>query len=115
MSLADLEAALADMADGPEPGLRPLLYVELAAGTDAPAVVMGQAEALLRAVPVRTAGIRIHRATAEGDAASAAPAPALSLKDTRPEDLFVRAFTLKHGIAPGDRHLAGFRDIAGDL
>lgn len=113
MSLEELEDALMRIEDEPEAGLRPLLYVELAAGAEAPAVIMGKAEALLRAVPARPAGIRIHRAALDAAESNARSGPAASLKETQPEDLFIMAFTRKHGFAPEDRHLAGFRDIAG--
>ena len=113
MTLEELEEALMKVVDEPEAGLRPLLYVELAAGAEAPAVVMGKAEVLLRAVPIRPAGIRIHRASLDADTSDVLPSPAPSLKETQPEDLFTKAFTRKHGFAPEDRHLAGFRDIAG--
>ena len=115
MSLEELEDALLRIVDESEAGLRPLLYVELAAGGEAPAVIMGKAEALLRSVPVRPAGIRIHRAAMDAAASEALPGPAPSLKETQPEDLFIQAFTRKHGFAPEDRHLAGFRDIAGGV
>jgi exonuclease SbcD len=105
-----LAAPLAGLPEVSDPDLRPLVYVELAAGTDAPAITLSRAEALLRAAPVRTAGLRIHRDLPEA-APEAAGGP--SLQDIRPEDLFVRAFTRRHGIAPGDRHLAAFRDVAG--
>lgn len=110
-----LEKALLAMEDVPDPGLRPLIYVELAAGDEAPAVTLGKAEALLRAVPVRPAGVRIHRAMVEHLETPEDLAAARSLRETQPEDLFVQAFTTKHGIAPSDRHLAGFREIAGGL
>ncbi len=113
MSLEELDKTLTRIVEVPETGLRPLLYVELAAGAEAPTVIMGKAEALLRAVPVRPAGIRIHRTTLDAAANDALPASAPSLNDMQPEDLFITAFTRKHGFAPEDRHLAGFRDIAG--
>lgn len=115
VSLKELEDALLRIVDQPEAGLRPLLYVELAAGAEAPAVIMGKAEALLRSVPVRPAGIRIHRAAMDAAASEALPEPLPSLKDTQPENLFIHAFTRKHGFAPEDRHLAGFRDIVGEV
>ena len=109
-TLADLERALQAIPPATEPALRPLVYVELLA-EDAPAVVMARAEALLRAAPVRPAGIRIHRAeTVEAPLR----APVRSLRETRPEDLFIAAFRKKHGTAPEDRHLAAFRDVAGE-
>jgi exonuclease SbcD len=115
MNLDDLEAALLEVVAVPDMGLRPLVYVELAAGPDAPAVIIGKAEALLRALPVRPAGIRIHRALDADPESAASVAPAISLKETQPEDLFAQAFNRRHGIAPDDRHLAGFRDILGSL
>lgn len=115
MSLDELEAALLEITAVAETGLRPLVYVELAAGEDAPAVIIGKADALLRSMPVRPAGIRIHRAAEIAQEGELADTPALSLRETLPEDLFVQAFTQKHGMAPADRHLAGFRDIFGSL
>jgi exonuclease SbcD len=114
MNLEDLEAALDEIVAIPDVGLRPLVYVEIAAGPEAPAVIIGKAEVLLRSLPLRPAGIRIHRAP-ETNLADASGAPAVSLRETQPEDLFVQAFSRKHGIAPDDRHLAGFRDILGSL
>ena len=58
--LAGLEDTLANLKEIENVDLCPLVYVELEA-EDAPAVVMGKAEALLREAPVRLAGIRIHR------------------------------------------------------
>lgn len=110
-----LEKALLAIEDVPDPGLRPLIYVELAASDEAPAVTLGKAEALLRAVPVRPAGVRIHRPLADHSEASGGLTPARSLRETQPEDLFVEAFKIKHGIPPSDRHLVGFREIAGDV
>ncbi len=104
-TLAELEAALAALPACDDPALRPLVYVELLA-EDAPAVIMARAEAVLRAAPVRPAGIRIHRPETK----AAAPAPVRSLRDTRPEDLFLAAYHKKHGTVPEDRHLAAFRD-----
>lgn len=72
MNLEDLEATLVAIVPVPDAGLRPLVYVELAAGTEAPAVIIGKAETLLRAMPVRPAGIRIHR-TLETDPAGGTP------------------------------------------
>jgi exonuclease SbcD len=115
MNLEDLEAALDEIVAVPDVGLRPLVYVEIAAGPDAPAVIIGKAEVLLRLLPVRLAGIRIHRAADKDLADEASGAPVVSLQETQPEDLFVQAFSRKHGIAPDDRHLAGFRDILGSL
>ena len=74
--------------------------------------MMGRAEALLREAPVRPAGIRIHR-TSEDSVAPAAPAP--SLGETSPEDLFTRAFEARNGFAPEDRHLAAFRDVLAEV
>lgn len=111
MTLAQLETALSRIDKRPEVDLRPLVYVELLA-EDAPAVMMGRAEALLRAAPVRPAGIRIHRAQ---DDDAAAPAPAPSLAETSPEALFAQAFEAKNGFAPEDRHLAAFRDVLSEV
>jgi exonuclease SbcD len=112
LTLAGLEAALRAIAPVADPDLRPLVYVDLHPGDEAPAVLIGKAEALLRAAPVRPAGVRIHRAVAGDDAPPVMPA--LSLQDTRPEDLFVAAFAQRHGTAPQDRHMAAFRAIAGE-
>jgi exonuclease SbcD len=111
-TLAGLEAALDGIAEVEPVGLRPLVYVELEA-EDAPAVVMGKAEALLREAPVRPAGVRIHRPVQEADAGEAAPAVPLS--DTSPEVLFVQAFEAANGFTPEERHLAAFRDVAGGV
>ncbi|MCA1334428.1 exonuclease SbcCD subunit D [Pseudooceanicola marinus] len=111
LTLAELEAALAEIAPVEDVNLRPLVYVELLA-EEAPSVMMGRAEALLREAPVRPAGIRIHRA-AEDSAEPPASAP--SLGETSPEDLFARAFETKNGFAPEDRHLAAFRDVLAEV
>ncbi|OYU18733.1 MAG: exonuclease sbcCD subunit D [Rhodobacteraceae bacterium PARR1] len=104
-TLAELETALAAIPASDDPALRPLVYVELLA-EDAPAVMMARAAALLRAAPVRPAGIRIHRPETK-----AAERPVLrALRDTLPEDLFLDAYRKKHGTPPEDRHLAAFRD-----
>jgi exonuclease SbcD len=113
MSLMELEEALLRIAEAPEASLRPLVYVELTAEAEAPSVIMGKAEALLRAKPVRPAGIRIHRASKDGTTSEAIRAPVPSLREIQPEDLFIQVFTRKQGFAPEDRHLAAFRDIAG--
>lgn len=114
--LAGLEAALADIEAGivPDlvPDLRPLVYVELVA-EDAPAVVLGKAEALLREAPVRPAGLRIHRPETRA-ADDAAPA-AVPLSETDPETLFGAAFEAQNGFAPEARHLAAFRDALGEV
>lgn len=107
--LAGLEAALANITPLENVNLRPLVYVELAA-EDAPAVMMGKAEALLRDAPVRTAGVRIHRPERADD--TAAP-PAVPLSETSPEAIFCQAFEAANGFPPEDRHLAAFRDVAG--
>ena len=54
--LAGLETALAAIETDAAPDLCPLVYVELIA-EDAPTVVLGKAEELLRAAPVRPAGL----------------------------------------------------------
>ena len=59
--------------------------------------------------------MQIHRVVDADPESAASAAPVISLKDTQPEDLFVQAFSRRHGIAPDDRHLAGFRDILGSL
>ncbi|MBL6427750.1 MAG: exonuclease SbcCD subunit D [Maritimibacter sp.] len=110
--LAGLEDALAGIeTDAPE-DLRPLVYVELVA-EDAPTVVLGKAEALLREAPVRTAGVRIHRPEAKAEAG--ATPPAVPLSDTDPETLFSAAFETQNGFAPEARHLAAFRDAVGEV
>ncbi|OCX63113.1 exonuclease sbcCD subunit D [Thioclava sp. SK-1] len=112
MTLAQLHTALAQIEPVEDVNLRPLVYVELLA-EDAPAVMMGRAEAALRDAPVRTAGIRIHRPT--GDDTDATPAPCMSLAQTTPEALFTRAFETKNGFPPEDRHLAAFRDVLAEV
>ncbi|MBR9763542.1 MAG: exonuclease SbcCD subunit D [Rhodobacteraceae bacterium] len=111
LTLDELETALAEIAPIEDVNLRPLVYVELLA-EEAPSVMMGRAEALLREAPVRPAGIRIHRA-AEDSAEPPAPAP--SLGETSPEELFARAFEARNGFAPEDRHLAAFRDVLAEV
>jgi exonuclease SbcD len=91
--------------DGP-PDLRPLLYLALTADRPATAIMSG-AEALAAAHPVRVAGVQVLRDAPGPAAAAAAP----SLADTTPEDLFLRAFRDAHGVDPGPRHLAAFRDV----
>lgn len=110
--LAGLEDALARIETEATADLRPLVYVELIA-EDAPAVVLGKAEALLREAPVRTAGVRIHRPETNADA-GAAP-PAVPLSNTDPETLFCAAFESQNGFAPEARHLAAFRDAVGEV
>lgn len=114
MPLEELEKALSLIIDSPDPSLRPLVYVELTATKEVPAVIIGKAEALLRDAPVRTAGIRIHRTLPEEYETTRAATPTLSLKETQPEDLFVKAFLSCHGAAPEAHHLAAFRDVAGE-
>ncbi|MEC7795462.1 MAG: exonuclease SbcCD subunit D [Pseudomonadota bacterium] len=109
--LAGLEAALAGIETEAPADLRPLVYVELIA-EDAPTVVLGKAEELLRAAPVRPAGLRIHRDDA--DRQDAAPA-AVPLSETDPETLFAAAFEARNGFAPEARHLAAFRDAVGEV
>lgn len=111
-NLASLAVELAKIAPITPPALRPLVYVELEA-EDAPAVMMGKAEALLREAPVRPAGLRIHRPQSAqvGDA----PAPLIALTETTPEALFISAFEEKNGFAPEARHLAAFRDVVGEV
>lgn len=109
--LAGLEAALAGIETEAPANLRPLVYAELVA-EDAPTVVLGKAEELLRAAPVRPAGLRIHRDDA--DRQDAAPA-AVSLSETDPETLFAAAFEARNGFAPEARHLAAFRDAVGEV
>ena len=109
--LAGLETALAQIEPGDTPDLRPLVYIELVA-EDAPTVVLGKAEALLREAPVRPAGLRIHRPeTADREDVPAAA----SLSDTDPEALFRLAFEAKNRFAPEPRHLAAFRDAVGEV
>lgn len=109
--LAGLETALAEIETEAPVDLRPLVYVELVA-EDAPTVVLGKAEELLRAAPVRPAGLRIHRPeTALADE----PSPAVPLSQTDPETLFAEAFEARNGFAPEPRHLAAFRDAAGEV
>lgn len=112
MPLDALEDALAALpADPATPvDLRPLVYVALAA-TGPSATLLAEAERLLAAAPVRTAGLRVQRA-AEG--ASATPEPAISLAETTPESLFRDAFLAANGVTPEARHLAAFRDVAGE-
>lgn len=110
--LAGLEHALAGFEAGTPVDLSPLVYVELVA-EDAPTVVLGKAEELLRAAPVRVAGLRIHRPEAEaveGEAPAAVP-----LSETDPETLFAAAFEAQNGLAPEPRHLAAFRDVLGEV
>lgn len=114
MTLEQLDAALKGIANELEAGLRPLVYVELSAGQEAPAVIMGKAESLLRAAPVRPAGLRIHRPTSDAEIRRDSTVPTPSLRDTQPEEIFITAFTRKHGFPPNDRHLAAFRDVAGE-
>lgn len=110
--LAGLEVLLAEIETDAVLDLRPLVYVELIA-EDAPTVVLGKAEELLRAAPVRPAGLRIHRPeTGETDEL---PPPAVPLSQTDPETLFAAAFEAKNGFAPEPRHLAAFRDAAGEV
>jgi exonuclease SbcD len=111
-TLAGLESALDEIEEIETVGLRPLVYVELEA-EDAPAVVMGKAEALLRAAPVRPAGVRIHRPVCAVDAEEAVPTAPLN--ETSPEVLFVHAFEAINGFVPEERHLAAFRDVAGSV
>lgn len=112
MTLAQMEEVLAGIEVIDDINLRPLVYIELEA-EDAPAVMMGKAETLLREAPVRTAGIRIHRA--QDTVKERREAPTKSLNETTPETLFLTAFAAKNGFEPEDRHLAAFRDIlAGD-
>jgi exonuclease SbcD len=109
--LAGLEAALAGIETEAPVDLRPLVYVELIA-EDAPTVVLGKAEELLRAAPVRPAGLRIHRDDA--DRQDAAPT-AVPLSETDPETLFAAAFEARNGFVPEARHLAAFRDAVGEV
>ncbi|WP_417259988.1 exonuclease SbcCD subunit D [Celeribacter sp.] len=111
-TLDGLAAALAELDNTAPVDLRPLVYVELEA-EDAASVVMGKAEDLLRAAPVRPAGIRIHRPVQDGETHT--PAPTVSLKETDPETLFCKAFEAQNGFAPEERHLAAFRDVAGGI
>jgi exonuclease SbcD len=110
--LAGLEAELAAIKTDAAPDLRPLVYVELVA-EDAPTVVLGKAEALLRRALVRTAGVRIHRL--ETKAADAAARPTVARSETDPETLFVHAFEAQNGFAPEARHLVAFRDAVGEV
>ena len=110
--LAGLENALAEIATDVAQDLRPLVYVELVA-EDAPTVVLGKAEELLRAAPVRPAGLRIHRP--DTGAGENLPPPAVPLSQTDPETLFAAAFEDRNGFAPEPRHLAAFRDAAGEV
>lgn len=110
--LAGLEDTLANLKEIENVDLCPLVYVELEA-EDAPAVVMGKAEALLREAPVRLAGIRIHRPPAAAETADIAPAVPLS--ETTPEALFMKVFEARNGFVPEDRHLMAFRDVAGGI
>ena len=80
---------------------------------DAPTVVLGKAEELLRAAPVRPAGLRIHRPDT-GAGENLAP-PAVPLSQTDPETLFAAAFEDRNGFAPEPRHIAAFRDAAGEV
>lgn len=110
--LAGLAAALVAIETDAAPDLRPLVYVELEA-EDAPTVVLGKAEALLREAPVRPAGVRIRRPeTREADDRAPALVP---LTDTDPETLFRTAFEAQNGFAPEPRHLAAFRDALGEV
>lgn len=110
--LAGLEDALAGIETDAPVELRPMVYVELVA-EDAPTVVLGKAEALLRNAPVRTAGVRIHRPEAQAEAG--ATPPAVPLSDTDPETLFSAAFETQNGFAPEARHFAAFRDAVGEV
>jgi exonuclease SbcD len=112
LPLDALGAALAALDVDPDApvDLRPLVHVTLAA-TGPSATLLAEAERLLAAAPVRTAGLRVQRAA---EAAAAAPEPAISLADTTPEALFRDAFLAANGVPPEDRHLAAFRDVAGE-
>jgi exonuclease SbcD len=91
--------------------LRPLVYVTLTA-TGPAAVLLSDAERLLADAPVRLAGIKVQRA--EDPRGAAAPEPVISLAETDPEALFRQAFHEANGVAPEDRHVAAFRDVAGE-
>lgn len=108
-----LEGALTALEADPDApvGLRPLVYVTLEA-TGPSATLLADAERLLAAAPVRTAGVRIQRAVEA--AAAAVPGPAISLAETTPEALFRDAFLTANGVPPEARHLAAFRDVAGE-
>ncbi|SEL89358.1 Exodeoxyribonuclease I subunit D [Roseivivax marinus] len=109
MTFAEFKAALDDLDLDPDTssGLQPFVYVNLEA-TGPAAVLLGEAEKLLAAAPVRPAGIRVQRDAANEDAA-----PELqSLGDTNPEALFRPAFEKVNGTAPEDRHIAAFREAS---
>lgn len=105
-SFADFEAALSRITVPPDlpSGLHPLIYVNLQA--DGPAAVLStDAERLLAAAPLRTAGLRVRKTTLP----EAATAP-LSLADTSPEALFRLAFAKANGVEPAPAHIAAFRE-----
>lgn len=105
-AIAALEVDPATPAD-----LRPFVYVALEA-TGPASVLLSDAERLLAEAPVRTAGIRVQRVTEGTDRAP--PEPVISLAETTPEALFRQAFLAANGVEPLDRHLAAFRDVAGE-
>lgn len=106
MTLSGLGEALEELDVDPDlhPELQPFVYVNLTA--DGPAsVLLADAEKLIAQYPLRTAGLRVRRATITQEV----EAP-VSLDETTPEDLFQEAFRRVNGMSPEARHIAAFRE-----
>lgn len=111
-TLDDVAAELAALDLDPDTPreAQPFLYLSLLA--DRPASqIAAEADALTESLPLRLAGRAIIRP--ETVATPAAPAP--SLAQTTPEELFLTAFRQAHGIEPAGDHLAAFRDALSEI
>ncbi|GGH23324.1 nuclease SbcCD subunit D [Alsobacter metallidurans] len=105
--LADAVAALALDPECPR-DTQPLVHVVIR--PDGPAAgLAGEVQRLLEAHPLRCAGVKIERPAAA--AGEAVPAPAISLAECDPADLFAQAFEAAHATPPGPEHRSAFEDI----
>jgi DNA repair protein SbcD/Mre11 len=93
-----------------DPGLNPLIHVELEA-TDGASILSAEAMRILARYPVRLAGIKIQRTLQEEPEALIDT----RLQDIDPEELFRRAWVQRNGFDPEDRHLMAFRDILSEV
>lgn len=107
---APLEQIAQELTVLPDSHDKPFVYLNILA--DRPSTqILQEVEALLAPLPLRLAGLSIHRP----EAAQGAQTRPASLSETSPEELFKIAFQKAHGIAPEQAHLAAFRDALSEV
>jgi exonuclease SbcD len=110
LTIAELPAAVVALGLDPtcETSRRPFVYAVIR--PDGPAGGLStEVQRVLEDHPLRCAGVKIDRpARAEGEPAAA---PARSLADCDPAELFEKAYEAAHGEAPGADHRLAFESI----